>query len=367
MGNYREMIHSFIGSTDARILEIGPLNRPLIKREQYPNVLYCDIRSTAEVKALYADDDYLKVTNISIPIEDIVGVDVVLKDSYEKTFSSLPKFDYIVASHVLEHVEDLLFFLQDVSKVLAEGGKLIIYYPDKRYCFDHFRSEASFRDAYDVYKKGRGALSRMVLDFFLTAINENAEIVFWNAADMQMMLPNNDKEKAFDLYERSNKGEFIDDVHYWPFSDAGFLKFIYDAVRTDFIRLNCHDFCPTQQNTQEFLVVLGKNDDEWNKEAELLSLRDKYAAVANRYYNTQSVVSRFEIKELEAETKRLNSVISIKEQQIIAMERDIQVLNAQISEREERIKCVVTDYENSKSWRITRPFRAIVRLIKRRH
>lgn len=386
MSSHRDKIHNLIHSTDARILEIGPLNRPLITKDQYPNVLYCDIRSTEEVKALYSGDDYLDTTNISIPVEEIVDVDVVLEGSYEKTFSGQPGFDYIVASHVLEHVEDLLFFLQDVSKVLAKGGKLIIYYPDKRYCFDHFRSEASFRDAYDVYKKGRSALSRMVLDFFSTAINENAEIVFWNAVNMQNLLPSNDKDKAMDLYERSGKGEFMDDVHYWPFSDAGFLRFLHDAVRMDFIELSCEGFYPTLRNTQEFLVVLGSQNGSWDKGEELCKIKESYAKVADRYYNAIVLEQGNKIEELDKQIGE--HALQIMQLQLIndglQQERDRlqqerenlyhekqdfqrqtdELKKKLVSQQEEHQKQIYS-YEHSKSWRLTKPLRAIMRLFKR--
>lgn len=386
MSSHRDKIHSLIHSTDARILEIGPLNRPLISKDRYPNVLYCDIRSTEEVKSLYSGDDYLEITNISIPLEEIVDVDVVLNGSYEKTFSGQPGFDYIVASHVLEHVEDLLFFLQDISKVLVKGGKLIVYYPDKRYCFDHFRSEASFRDAYDVYKKGRSALSRMVLDFFSTAINENAEIIFWNAADMQKLLPSNNKEKAMELYERSGKGEFMDDVHYWPFTDAGFLRFLHDAIRMDFIELSCEGFYPTLRNTQEFLVVLGSQNGNWDKEKELCKVKENYASVADRYYNSIVLDQGNRIEELDKQiggyTLRIKELQQEKDglqqerdglqqenEQLHLEKQDFQrqadeLIKKLVSQQEEHKKEIYS-YEHSKSWRLTKPLRAIMRLLKR--
>ena len=84
----------------------------------------------------------------------------------------MEKFDYVVASHVLEHMQDIIGFFQDISGIMKPGGKLCIIYPDKRYCFDHFRESASFRDAYDVFTRGRTETARMVLDFFSMSVNE---------------------------------------------------------------------------------------------------------------------------------------------------------------------------------------------------
>lgn len=175
--NARLSFDDFINNKNAQILEIGPLTRPLAKKDKYPNTLYSDIRNTEQIKKLYSSNDYLATTNISVAIQDIVNIDIVLQNSYKDTFKE-KHFDYIIASHVLEHVEDIIFTLQDIYSIMNNECKFIIFYPDKRYCFDHFREEASFRDAYDVFLNKRPALSRMVLDFFNSAISENDSNVF---------------------------------------------------------------------------------------------------------------------------------------------------------------------------------------------
>jgi len=281
---YRQYINAIDIDTNSRILEIGPLNRPVIEKSRFTNAVYCDIRSTEDVKALYSTNDYLGTTGAKFPIEDIdkiVDIDFVLKDSYKETFADVQKFDYIIASHVLEHVEDLILTLQDISTILAPGGRLVIYYPDIRYSFDHFRAEASFRDAYDVFINKRSALARMVLDFYHSAVAENNPFVFWASGSHQELLPANDTKKAIEMFERSYNGEFMEDVHYWPFSDIGFIKFLYDLVRGDFIRLICKEFYPTQPNTQEFLLVLEKNETLWNKDEALNTLKVLYDATFN--------------------------------------------------------------------------------------
>jgi len=278
--NYREHFHNLISNKNARILEIGPLNKPLVSKTIYPNTLYCDIRSTSQVKELYTSSEYLETTGLSVPVEQIVDIDVVLTNGYEVAFADKPKFDYIVASHVLEHVEDLIHTLQDISSVLAPKGKFIIYYPDIRYCFDHFRAEASFRDAYDVYENKRPALSRMVLDFYQSAVPENNPSVFWSADGLHELLPVNDTAKALEMYKRSHNGEFMDDVHYWPFSDKGFIKFLYDLSRNNMIQLSCPTFLPTLENTQEFVLVLQK-EKHWNRDSVLQQLRLHYSSACN--------------------------------------------------------------------------------------
>ena len=276
--DYRQMFHDLISDKHSRILEIGPLNRPLVDKSIYPNAIYCDIRTTEQIKELYSGSDYLETTTITVPIDEIVDVDVVLNTSYHETFNNQPPFDYVVASHVLEHVEDLIDVLQDISTILATNGQFIIYYPDTRFCFDHFRAEASFRDAYDVYKNKRPALARMVLDFFHSAIPESRPYKFWSSENLHELLPVNDTTQALEKYMKSCNGEFMDDVHYWPFSDKGFVKFLFDLTRADMLNLTCMQVHPTLHNTQEFLLILQKNLT-WNRDDALQKLRVHYSSI----------------------------------------------------------------------------------------
>ena len=48
-------------------------------------------------------------------------------------------YDWIVASHLVEHTPDLIGFLNDCDSLLKENGVLSLAIPDQRYCFDYFR------------------------------------------------------------------------------------------------------------------------------------------------------------------------------------------------------------------------------------
>jgi len=54
-----------------RILEIGPLAWPNVKKEQTKNVFYADVRSTDDVKEYYKNDK-------SVPQDKIVDIDYVI-------------------------------------------------------------------------------------------------------------------------------------------------------------------------------------------------------------------------------------------------------------------------------------------------
>lgn len=339
MDDREAFVKSIIKDKNSRILEIGPLNRPITTKSEFPNCFYCDIRSTEEIKALYTGNNYLETTGITIDVNTIIDIDYVLKENYQKTFGEEDKFDYVIASHVLEHIEDIIDFFNDITSVLKIGGKLCVVYPDKRYCFDHFRESASFRDAYDVYKRGYAETARMILDFLSTSIDENAEVVYWSANNLQSLLPKNDIAHSICMYQKTLNGEKMDDVHFWPFTDYTFLKFLYDCVRADLISFTCIKFFPTKENSQQFMLELEYTPDIYkNRDAELQNLTNLIATVPVDYHNSKHIRMEKDCNELTVKTCEL-------EAQIV----DLQNTNNKLVQENNTldVKCKVLDAQNS--------------------
>src|SRR5271168_2324257 len=93
-------------------LEIGPRDAPLVPRSAGP-VLYAD----------HADTDTLRrsLPDQSIDPAALVEVDVVTGGGSLAAAAPHP-FDYIVASHVVEHVPDILGWFADLRQSLRPGG-----------------------------------------------------------------------------------------------------------------------------------------------------------------------------------------------------------------------------------------------------
>lgn len=315
-----DFFEKMISDQSKRILEIGPLNRPIADKKIYPNTYYCDIRSTEDVQRLYSGNDYLEATGIMINPETIVPIDYVIQESYEKTFEKIEKFDFVIASHVLEHTENLIFSLQDISTILSTGGMFCIVYPDKRYCFDHFRTSASFRDAYRVFRNGSTENAQMVFDFYFSVISENNPCVFWEKDSVLDYLPESSYKHAVKHYEEVLSGSKMEDIHYWPFSDMDFLKFLYDCTRAGLIPLRCVSFQPCAQYDQQFMVALQKDPDVLiNPDQALNNLRLCMKNVIPDYYSAKDV-------RLLEENKRLWNLVEKQKEVIDSYQKAVNVL-----------------------------------------
>jgi SAM-dependent methyltransferase len=124
-----DKIRALIDPASQRGLEIGALNSPAIYSSE-GKVYYVDHLPTDELKEKYSPDP-------NINIEDIVPVDYVWGDkTLVEAVGQGVYFDYLVASHVVEHVPDVIGWFGEISAVLKPGGVLSLVVPDKRFTFD---------------------------------------------------------------------------------------------------------------------------------------------------------------------------------------------------------------------------------------
>lgn len=63
-------------------------------------------------------------------------------------------FDYLIAAHVLEHIEDPISALKNWLRVIKRGGHLLVAVPDKRYCGEEERPLTSVEHFMRDYEEG---------------------------------------------------------------------------------------------------------------------------------------------------------------------------------------------------------------------
>jgi len=97
-----------------------------------------------------ADESSLKARGVDSSL--IRDVDV-LDDAERLSRFRNESLDFIIANHVLEHLEDPIRSLENMLRVLRRGGILLLALPDGRYTFDARRPgttvEHLFRDHLD--------------------------------------------------------------------------------------------------------------------------------------------------------------------------------------------------------------------------
>jgi SAM-dependent methyltransferase len=117
------------------ILELGAGYCPVAPKSKGWRTHVVDHASQSELRAKYANA-------ADVDVNLIENVDTIWRGGslHEAVPAELVgQFDFIIASHVLEHLPDLVDFLQSASRLVKLGGAMSIALPDRRYCFDCFR------------------------------------------------------------------------------------------------------------------------------------------------------------------------------------------------------------------------------------
>jgi SAM-dependent methyltransferase len=116
-------------------LEISPNWAPLVLRGE-AKMVYCDRLSTEELEFREKDNKGRIEFRAAVEEMDFVWSDGTALPSY---FSDDEKFDFVVSSHVMEHVPNLLGFLQQQRQVCKDDGIICFVVPDVRLSGEHFR------------------------------------------------------------------------------------------------------------------------------------------------------------------------------------------------------------------------------------
>lgn len=235
-------------STKDKGLEIGPSHNPIAAKKDGYKVTIVD----------HADQEGLikKYKKLGIDTSKIEKVDYVWDGNQTMTeLINQPKsFDYIIASHVVEHTTDLLTFLEDCESLLKPTGKLCLAVPDKRYCFDYFRFPTNAGELIEAHrKKNVRHTPGKVFDFLINATKKGEDSAWGSESS-------GDFEQLYDLkfikkkYKEAQKAEEYFDIHNWMFTPASFKLLISDLQKIGLTKLSYADSMPTQGF--EFFVVL---------------------------------------------------------------------------------------------------------------
>lgn len=235
-------------------VEFGAANNPLIPKG-VGDCRYVDYTDTAGLRERLAESGYAHADNI-------VSVDYVWAGSGSLAdVVGDQRFDYALASHVIEHVPNPLGWFRGIQEVLRPGGMFNLAIPDRRFTFDVAAPESTVGDLVEAYLLAYTRPSpRQVFDFcyYGKAIDPGAiwakEIdVVGTPAYSGDLAP----QLAFDNAERSLSGAYFD-THCWIVTPSSFLDLLDGVCRLGLFDFLLEDFHPTVEGEFEFYLSLRK-------------------------------------------------------------------------------------------------------------
>jgi hypothetical protein len=319
---------------EGRGLEIGPSYNPLVTKASGARIETVDHTDRETLVAKY--------TAWGLPSDKVDAIESVdhiwAGGSLLDVIPERGAYDYIIASHFLEHTVDLVSFLNDCEALLNDGGRLSLVLPDKRYCFDRFQPLSSLGDAVDAfYGANKFHTAGALLDHQAYACKRDEQLVWSTAATGALGTQFPQLENAADVIKSGLAQDEYHDTHHWKFTPSSF-----DLLAHDLAALGFHDFAPVGSfptDGFEFFVTLGKGED-W--------------PAVDRI--TQLTIIEEELTEPlhTGEAARLRAVNAALAADTLRLQRELDGLRAEA----EALRA-------STSWRVTAPIRTLVDLVRR--
>lgn len=231
-------------------LEIGASYSPVVPKKAGFRVEVID----------HADAETLreKYKRQGVEIENIEDVDYVWSgEPLNELTGKTDYYDWIIASHVIEHTPDLIAFLQQCGQMLKAGGVLALAIPDHRYCFDVFRPASTPGDVIQAHLEQRKRpASGTVWDHF-SMIVRKGDAVSWGSGHQGRFKLIHSMDQAKSMFEITLAADQYIDVHNWRFTPASFRLILEDIRLLGLVKnISVQSFFPTVGC--EFMVQLKK-------------------------------------------------------------------------------------------------------------
>ncbi|MCU1395086.1 MAG: hypothetical protein JWM34_3514 [Ilumatobacteraceae bacterium] len=197
-------------------LEIGALTNPVVTPSM-GEIRYLDHLDEAALRSTHQ-------AHTAVDPDRLVPLDYAQNgQSIVDTIGPDTRFDYVVASHVIEHVPDPIRWLGDLHDVLVDRGTLLLAVPDKRRCFDLMRNATVAADLLDAYLAGATRPTRrQVFDYLSSAMTWNGAITWLSDPPLAELQPMHTVEEAWARARRRSQ-DVYDDVHCWTFTPSSFM------------------------------------------------------------------------------------------------------------------------------------------------
>lgn len=237
-------------------LEIGPSLRPCAPKSAGYHV---EIVDWVDKKGLIE-----RYQGMGLDTGKIEEVDYIWDGrSYTELTGRKGSYDYIIASHVIEHVPDFAGFLRDCSEMLKDDGILSLAVPDKRFTLDHFRmSTTTGKIINDYLSEDKYGSMGALTDYWNHVVKRNGITSWQREADRR--IPDNyafihDEEFNRQSYKGSVGVQAVRDFHQNVFTPASFELLIYELWEYELIDLKISKLYDT--TAEEFIVSMRKSKE----------------------------------------------------------------------------------------------------------
>jgi SAM-dependent methyltransferase len=335
-------------------VEIGALANPFVRRED-GEIMYVDYTDRDTLVAKYKSDPHVNVDNI-------VHVDAIWGDNTLDDAVKGRKVDYVVASHVIEHVPDMITWLNEIRSILKESGSVRLIVPDRRFTFDFLREETRVSDLLASYAvRARIPQPYSVIDHAMNVTTVDCQAAWEGKIDADKLVRLHAFDGVLKLAHDVVNNKAYHDVHCWVFTPKSFARLMGRLGELGLLDFACEGFHDTEAGFFDFFITLRPESskekiiESW-KQVELEAQDHTFSAKQHEGQESQTDLQE-QVRRLQSENERLKHL----EQEIAIATAEKYQLCEEIKKSSQNIQRMgrdIVDIRNSTSWQITAPLRA---------
>ncbi len=340
--------------SEGRGLEVGPLHEAIVGRDE-ADVRYVDVHDQAGLRAHYGPDP-------SVSVDAIPEIDYTLVQSDGTTVSLADAcregapFAWVVASHVIEHVPDVIGLLENLAEIVEDDGALVLMVPDRRYCFDVHRPPTTVGQMLEAHELGATRpTTRAVYDYF-SAVVHNDVRELWAGQPPDYSQRMHSTSLTLEKVAEGRAGTYID-CHVWLFTPESFLEQMHELRMIGQSSWIVDSIHPTRHHSVEFMVRLRRiargQDTQSEQPGELLAtamLPDWLVEQSNGRLRVAAVqteldAARRRVRRLKRRLSRRDAELTKVREKLVRQRQEIRRLRRRVERSETAAE------QGRRSWR----------------
>jgi len=167
-------------------------------------------------------------------------------------------YDWIIASHVIEHTPDFIGFLNDCDSILKDDGILSLAIPDRRYCFDYFRPISGLAKIVDAhFSRAKIHSAGTAAEYYLNVVSNRGNIAWGQEKQEPVFNFMHTADDAQAAIRKIREQQLYIDVHSWCFTPHSFRLLMHDLFTLGMSAFREVSFYPSEGC--EFHVALSRS------------------------------------------------------------------------------------------------------------
>jgi glycosyltransferase involved in cell wall biosynthesis len=226
----------------AKILEVGPSYSPIAPRADGWNTTIVDHATRDELAEKYRGQP-------DVWVDRIEDVDYIwsagsLADAVPAALHGT--FDVLIASHVIEHVPDVIAFFRATAALLHADATMILAVPDKRFCFDYFRPLATTAHVLEAHESGRiRHARRTAFEQWAYSVNSDGAGAWGQepVSTLAFTLPFATAADLLAAFDTNPDAPYVD-MHAWQFTPSSFELIVLELAALGHADWNVESITP---------------------------------------------------------------------------------------------------------------------------